>query len=309
MSALNRAVLTGGSGFIGTHLKNALQRQGYEVFQLTRPGSMNAGLEEKDLHQIEVDLSEQKNLEAVLRELQPDILVHLASRAEPGRDLALLPRFYQDTVETAIHVALSVPLSTRLAVFIGSCEEYGNGPVPFRENQKLEAFSPYGWSKISAHYGVEMVARQRGLAWTWLRPFLTFGPKQKKQALIPYLIDRLLEGCEVALTAGEQTRDFVYIEDLCSMILRVLEQPDKSIGKTFNLCSGVPRRVCDVAKIIHAQVGRGKLKLGAIPYREREAMNFYGSPGLFNETFGLHQPVPFEEAISKTIAAYRGANE
>ena len=284
--SLGRVLMTGTTGFIGSHLSKRLIKEGFEVHCLQRS---------------EADLNDPTQVSKVFESVQPQFLVHLASKAEPSRNLSEFPDYYENSVRPAMNLALCAPVDLKLAVFVGSCEEYGDGSVPFQESQRPEAFSPYGWAKVSTLYGVELIARQRKLSWTWLRPFLTFGPGQKSKALIPSLIHSLSAGQSVPLTGGEQTRDFLFIDDLCGMFVQILLQPEKASGKIFNLCSGIPRKIRDVASLVQKFVGKGSLEFGVIPYREREAMNFYGSNSRFKESFGAVSLTDFERALALTV--------
>jgi nucleoside-diphosphate-sugar epimerase len=197
----------------------------------------------------------------------------------------------------------------RLAIFLGSCEEYGNTEPPFREEGPLKVFSPYGWAKISAFHAVSLLAHQRGFPMAWVRPFLTFGPGQRGELFVPSLIEACVTGSSIALTPGEQTRDFVYVEDVVSMLITLVTNPDRAGGTVLNLASGVPRTVRDVGETIHRLVGRGRLNWGGLPYRFDEAMNFYASMERWQSLFGPPPHTAFDDAIQATIDAALAAPE
>ena len=122
--------------------------------------------------------------------------------------------------------------------------------------------------------------------------------------MVPVVIRKCLAAEDVPLTAGAPTRDFVHVADVCAMIGSVISAPDRAAGRVINLCSGIPRTIRDVATTIQGVVGRGRLLFGAVPYRENEAMDFYGSPDTFTELFGPPPCTPFEVAIRETVAWY-----
>lgn len=297
-----RILITGASGFIGSHLSRYLRERGFELHALTKSGDrpLPAGVQ-----QHVVELTNAPRLREVLREVAADYVIHLAGRSVPGRDFSEFNRQYENTVLPTLNLALELPASTKLTLFCGSCEEYGNGPTPFREENCPVAFSPYGWGKISSFYGATMIARQRGLNWCWLRPFLTFGPGQESDLLVPSLIRACLQDSELALSPGEQSRDFIYVEDLCRMFEAILANPSAARGEVINLCSGEPRTVRSVAELIQGIAGGGKLKFGAQPYRTEEAMKFFGSNEKYRRLFGSAAFTDFESAIRRTLEYQR----
>lgn len=291
----DRVWVTGASGFIGKHLAEYLRECEYEVHVTSRA---------------ECDLSSAEDVRKAYAKIRPQVLVHLAASARPGRDWSGVEEQFQNTVLPAVNLAREAPLDVlKFGMFFGSCEEYGNGTPPFLESQVPVCFSPYGWGKIAAHNAVHAITSQRGLRMAWIRPFLTFGPGQTSEQFVPAVIRQCLQGKSVALTPGHQTRDFIYVKDLCAMIERILECPDPAVGKTFNLASGVPRQLKEVGTLIQQIVGKGELRFGALPYRESEAMSFYASTTLYESLYGKPVLTPLEVALKETIEAERAAQK
>jgi GDP-4-dehydro-6-deoxy-D-mannose reductase len=291
-----KILITGINGFIGKHLASYLSSNGYEVYGISRSGSENSTFPTEVM-----PMSDVLKLSNFLQETNPDFIIHLAARAKPGRDLSEFEYQYEDTVRSTLNLARAIPLSVKLSLFVGSCEEYGNTPPPFKEETPVQCTSPYGWGKISAFYGVHMIARNRGFKMTWLRPFLTFGPGQESGPLVPTVINKALAGEQIFLTPAEQTRDLIYIKDLCNMFNVILQRPKLAEGQIFNLCSGEPRTVKDIVNTVLNEIGSGKAEFGAINYRSDEAMQFFGDPTKFNKVFGKLPLTDFSKAIQETI--------
>jgi UDP-glucose 4-epimerase len=296
----SRVLLTGATGYLGTRLQSFLSDAGYTTLSLSRRPT---GLPRE--REVICDLTDVEALRAAFLRLKPDFLIHLAARARPDREYGELPLHFEETVLPSVNLALAAPLDLRLAIFVGSCEEYGNAVPPFDETQAAYCMSPYGWAKSSAFLATRMVARSRGLPWTWLRPFLVFGPGQRSKALIPSVIRACLDGAELQLTSGAQTRDFLYARDFQRMIDRILQEPEPAIGTALNLCTGVPRTVRSVAELIRDQIGAGELRFGAVPHRLDEAMSFFGSTALWDRLYGPMKHTAFPDAIADTIRSYR----
>jgi nucleoside-diphosphate-sugar epimerase len=281
-----KLLVAGASGLIGSGLCRRAEATGWSVIRRSVRGAVR----------LEAD-----PLEGDFAEVAPDVVVVCAACPSPRHGPAAWAAQIEGTIAPAVRVARAIPPSVRLAVFLGSCEEYGNTPPPFREDGPLKAFSPYGWAKISAFHAVSLLARQRGFPLTWARPFLTFGPGQRGELLIPSLIDACLAGRSIDLTPGGQTRDFIYVEDVVSMLMTIITNPDIAAGAVLNLASGTPRTVRDVGEKIRSLVGRGQLNWGALPYRFDEAMGFYASMERWHSLFGSPPTTPFEDAIRTTV--------
>lgn len=297
----NKVAITGATGYIGRRLSLFLSEQGYAVHRILRPRPGMTSVQTPATDHF-CSLSDPAALSTLFANIRPRIILHLASYAVPNRSLSDFGLQNDNTVMPTVNIALSAPVDTELVAFFGSCEEYGSGPVPFLEDQTPVCVSPYGWGKISAHMGASYVATQRGLRWTWLRPFLTYGPEQSGQNFVPWVLHNCLEKRASALTPGEQTRDFIYIEDLQHMILRVLQNPEPALGQSLNLCTGIPHSVRSMAESIRDAVGAGELQFGAIPYRDHEVMSFFGSTAKYRKLYGDFQHTPLKTALAQTVA-------
>lgn len=281
-----KILITGAGGFAGTHLSRWFRNAGHEVIGLTRATC---------------DLRDLPALTATLRQMDPQYIIHLASKTAPARGLADTAEQIEANILTTANLCLAAPSSVKLLALFGSIEEYGENEPPFSEGLPPSVISIYGWSKISARALADYICKQRSIPWTWIRPSLFFGVGLPETRFFGHVLGRCLRNETAMLTPCEQTRDFYYIEDLGGALECVLNHSAKAQGRTWNICSGLPRQLKEVAMLIQQTAGRGALDFGAIPYRPNEVMNFYADPSAFLLQFDPPELTPFVPALIKTV--------
>lgn len=302
-----RVLVTGGTGFIGRPLVAALARRGDEVVVVGRRSvEAAAPLLPAGARYEVADLADAARVGRLLGELRCDRVYHLAAAVDVRRDLGLINQQLEYTQMAAVHVArAALDHGVTRLVHVGTCEEYGNGPAPFRESQSPAPVSPYSAAKAAASAFVQMMASAFGLPAVIVRPFLTYGPGQGMNQMIPALIRAALEGRDFPMTAGEQTRELNYVDDIVDGLLRAGDTPGVE-GEIFNLGCGEPRRVRDVAQLVLELMGNPiRIELGRIPYRPGEALEFYCDNQKARARLGYRATVPLEEGLRRTIAWYR----
>lgn len=185
-------------------------------------------------------------------------------------------------------------------VFCGSSTEYGPGEL-LTENSPLEPTSEYGASKAAAWMLVQSFRRRYGLKAVCLRPFTVFGPMDSPHRLIPYVIQKSLDGQNIDLTGGEQIRDFVFVEDVVDAFVSAAEAPDVT-GGTFNVCTGTATPVKEaVSTIIQLTKSTSDPLFGSLPYRDAEEFVSYGDPTIAKERLGWCAETSLGEGLREAI--------
>jgi nucleoside-diphosphate-sugar epimerase len=152
---------------------------------------------------------------------------------------------------------------------------------------------------------LETMARVDGLKATVLRPSVAYGPGQAPDMLVSALVAALVAGQEMPMTAGEQTRDFVYVDDVVDALVRAAGT-DAAVGRIINVGSGVPVRIRDVAQLAEDLTGaQGLVKLGALPYRPGEQMDYSLDVSLARELLGWTPSTSMKDGLRRTIDAAR----
>ncbi len=302
-----RVLVTGGTGFMGRHLVRALHTRGDEVVVVGRrahPGQVPGLLAEITYRT--GDVADAGFVDELVRDARPERVFHLASAVDVSRDLDAIDSQVRVTQMSAVHVARAcLAHGVGRLVHVGTCEEYGNGPAPFHETQDPAPVSPYSAAKVAATAFVRMLCSSFGLRAVVVRPFLTYGPEQESNLLIPALIRSALAGRDFPMTGGEQTREFNYVDDIVDGFLRAAEVPDIE-GLTINLGCAEPRRIRDVAQLVLDLMGNPvRAEIGKLPYRPGETWEFYCDNTRARELLGWSPSVGLEDGLERTIAWHR----
>jgi NAD dependent epimerase/dehydratase len=251
-----KVLVTGADGFIGSHLTEALLKEGYKVRALSQYNSFNywGWLE---------DINPSSNLEIVCGDVRDpnfcreiskdiDIIFHLAALiAIPYSYIA--PESYIETnVKGTLNICQAAKAHGVKKILVTSTSEvYGTAKyVPIDEKHPLQPQSPYSASKIGADAIAISFYNAFKLPLTIVRPFNTYGPRQSARAVIPTIITQIASGVkEVKLGDTSPTRDFNYVEDICRGFI-LLSQCDKAIGETVNIGSNYEISIKETVELI-----------------------------------------------------------
>lgn len=273
-----RAIVTGGCGFIGSHLVKHLLDYGAEVRVLTGEGQcprLESSLPLSGI--IYIDFSDKEKVTETIKSFRPHFIFSTAAKINRGADFSLfepLAKAHVQELYNIVEGARSCPELVRM-VHIGTIDEYGKIPAPFREDARENPQSPYAFTKLLGTRLVEWAGRSFGLPVVVVRPSLIYGPAQKRGMFITEVIYSCLAKKDFPMSLGEQTRDFLYVDDLIEGILKAAMMPGIE-GEIINLGSGKATKIKDVAVLINQMMGNKiEIKFGAIPYRVHEHMEHW----------------------------------
>ena len=301
-----RVLVTGAAGFMGSHLVKRLVGIGCRVIVMIRPPS-NLWRIEDVLDQVEIVQSDLRHLRTdELESHLPDVQViyHLAA--------AGVDQSYQD-IESIIQTnVLGTLRLLQLAhirkverfVYCGSCFEYGPGAL-LAEDLLPMPTSEYGASKSAAWMLVNTFSRRYGLPVVSLRPFTVYGPFEAGHRLIPHTIIKALDGLNIDLTGGEQTRDFILVEDVVEAFLSAAVGPE-AVGGTFNVCTGLATSVKEVVYMIIELTESAVTPLfGARRCRDTEMWTLSGDPTKAKDSLGWSAQTSLRNGLHNTIQWFR----
>jgi nucleoside-diphosphate-sugar epimerase len=296
-----RTLVTGATGFIGGHLCRALAQRGERVEAWARPGSGDGGLGAVagvELHS--VDVCDRDAVAAAISARPPRRVLHLAGVRIIGNSAANLRRMFDTNVRGILHVLEALPASARV-VYVGSAEEYGRGPVPFSESQPADPQTAYAVTRLAATQSVLALARPGTCV---ARLSVVYGPRQRGEMFIPSLLAACAARRTFAMSLGEQTRDFLYVDDAVRGLIAL--SGAESAGGIVNVASGVEVTVRHVAEEAARLTGAGAdLRIGAIPSRAGEASRYVCSIERMRALTGWYPEIPLRDGLVRTLGWWR----
>jgi dTDP-glucose 4,6-dehydratase len=310
-----RVLVTGAGGFIGSHLVEALVKNGATVRAFVRynsrgdPGMLSL-LPPQTYAALDVVAGDIRDLPAMITAMKGmEIVLHLGA-------LIAIPYSYVHPVEVVqsnVIGTLNVLLAGREAnveriVHTSTSEVYGTAlRVPIDETHPLQGQSPYSASKIGADKLAESFFRSFNVPVVTLRPFNTYGPRQSARAVIPTIITQALTMDVIHLGNLDAKRDFTFVSDTVNGFLCAASTPGVE-GETFNLGVGEEITIGELVKEVQAQVGR-PVKVEVESQRLRpgksEVQRLISDNRRARAQLGWAPQVSLSEGLGQTIAWIR----
>jgi UDP-glucose 4-epimerase len=295
--AKKTVLVTGGSGFIGTHLCLRLASCGARTHAVSRELRQH---ESENLRWWQADFTDIAAVRQVFKTVQPDIVFHLASHVAGARDLGeVLPTFYSNLASTVNLLTAAAEVGCQRVVLANSSEE------PHTFDSATFARSPYAAAKWGSSIYGRMFYELFQLPVVMPRIFMTYGPNQKDvQKLVPFVVRNLLMGKAPKLGSGRRQADWIYIDDVVEGLLRsaIISGIE---GCAFDLGLGslisVRKVVEQIAEIMGTSV---KPKFGALPDRPFEQERPADTNFLFSK-LGYQPQTSLEQGLETTVAWYR----
>ncbi|MDD4910367.1 MAG: GDP-mannose 4,6-dehydratase [Candidatus Omnitrophica bacterium] len=306
-----RVLVTGGSGFIASHLCRRLVENGARLFILTKYNSIIDNIRIVNIWDkitmVEGDIRNPDSLRQI-KSIRPDLIYHFAAYNHVGDSFMNISEAIDVNSKGTVNVIDAYEDYERF-VYISSSEVYGfQKCVPFSEDMVPFPVSPYSVGKYSGELYVRMKSRVYKKPVVILRPFNAFGPFQSPRAVIAEIIIKCLKGEDVITTEGIQTREFNYIENLVDAFIMAGIKKE-AIGETINIGTGqeMPIRLL-VRKIHKLTSSRSRLCIGKISYRPTEIWRMAASNKKAKMILGWEPRISFEDGLIKTIEWYQKFN-
>jgi NAD dependent epimerase/dehydratase len=266
-----KILVTGSSGFIGSHLVEYLVKKKYKVIAFDRYNSNNnyGWLENSDYKKkIQFILGDIRDYDSVNKAMKGcQSVMHLAALIGIPYSYISPTAYIKTNVEGTLNVLESAKnLKLKQVIITSTSEVYGTATKKkLSENDELKAQSPYAASKIAADQLALSYYRSFGLPVKIIRPFNTFGPRQSARAVIPTITTQALLNNKIKIGNLNATRDFLYVEDLCSAYEKILKS-NKLLGEVVNV--GVDSEI-SIKKLIFKISKILKIKLTPVVEKKR----------------------------------------
>ncbi|GGL59191.1 NAD-dependent epimerase/dehydratase family protein [Planomonospora parontospora] len=296
MSA-TRVLVTGGTGFIGSHLLRRLSLIEAEVHAVSRHTQDPKYGETWHV----ADLRDADATAKLFASARPEVVFHLASEVDGARNTGVVvPTLHSNLASTVNILTAAADRPDVKVVLAGSSEE------PRPANGHAPAPSPYAMAKWAATEYGQLFHRLWDMPVTVLRPTMVYGPGQRDtRKVIPYVTLCLLRGQEPQLGSGSKPADWVYVEDVAEAFV-VAGRSDKAAGRILDIGTGTGRPVKDAVELLF-QIAGGSLRprFGAIPDRPLDIAQIADTAPTA-EVLGWRPAVGLEEGLRRTVAWYAG---
>ncbi|MCA1393362.1 NAD(P)-dependent oxidoreductase [Bradyrhizobium sp. IC3123] len=298
-------LVTGASGFIGAHLVARLLSEGRRVTVLARSSSALPPEWDDRISVIACDDFTERGLRRLLH-APFDTVFHLAAYGvRPNhRDIDEMIRINVELPATLVR--LCTEWRARM-IMAGTFSEYRSPSTqePLTEDSPLEQGKLYGSSKAAGGLMASAIAKSNGTDFRLLRLFKVYGAGEAPHRLLPALVSGLTKRERVAISAGTQILDFVYIDDVIEAMLRADSHcRDKGGIATWNVSTGRAHSVRDFAERVAAAMGADAslLGFGAINMRRDDEPWLVGSPDLLRSELGWQPSVGLDEGVRAAVA-------
>lgn len=302
---MTKVLLTGATGFIGSHIAKTLLKKGCRLLALKRSSSSFSLLEDV-LQQIEWLDMDMPGWENTAIAFSPDIIIHSAWMGVTSEERSNYS-FQQKNIEfIASLLAIALHSGTKKFIGLGSQAEYGNIDVVATEETEAHPTTAYGKVKIEALDTIRNICEKNNINWYWLRIFSVFGVDQSSQWLIPSLVRDLLFSAkrEKDFTKGEQIYSYLDVADLAEAVSRVTLFD--GLQGIYNVTSKVHKSIASLILEIRDAIDKDyQLNFSALPYRVNQPMLVAGSPEKFIRIYGEFETTTMISRLQDIISFQR----
>jgi UDP-glucose 4-epimerase len=299
----SHSIVTGGAGFIGSHLVDALLAAGEEVTVIDDLSSGKASKVPAGARLCELDIVDRPALDRVFEEVQPKTVYHLAAQAsvtasvaDPGRDCAVNVLGTLNVVDAATTLGASLSFTSTGGALYGD-----DAPLPTSEGRIPAPLAPYGASKWAAEAYVKTWSQSSGVPHAICRLGNVYGPRQSphgEAGVVAIFSEHLHSGKTPKMFGhGKPTRDYVYVGDVVSALMAA-----NGTAGTFNIATGVETDVLTLWNVLKAVAG-SDIEPQLADLRPGELKRSCLDTGLAERELGWHAAVQVEDGLERTYAA------
>ena len=302
---MTKALVTGGVGFIGSHLVDRLLEQGYEVIGIDcftdyypreiKEKNISKALENKRFKLIEGEILNMDQFPEV------DYVFHLAAqagvRASWGKSFEIYTRNNIEATQKLLEFYKDSNI--KKFVYASSSSVYGDAELPMKENSLLKPVSPYGVTKLAGENLCYLYWKNYSVPTVSLRYFTVYGPRQRPDMAIHKFVNSILKGEKIIVYGnGTQTRDFTYVDD--AIDANILAAKSSVVGEVFNIGGGSRISVNDLIKLM-ADVLEKKAKIKNIEKQKGDVGDTLADVSKAKKELRWKPKVKIEEGLKKFV--------
>lgn len=296
-------LITGITGFLGSHIAENLVSNGVQVIGLKRIDSDVWRCKEFEDKITWVNIDNEGFFKDELKRYSFDTIVHGAwigvesySRDNWDEQSKNIP-FLISLLDVAKTVGV------KKIIFLGSQAEYGNIDGKISEDHKTTALNAYGSIKLACLEIVKTFCETNDINWIWLRLFSLFGEKENKNWLIPSLVESMLTTQQMDFTSGEQKYAYLYVKDYAVIMKKIIMKPIES--GVYNISSNETRTIKSLIEDIRHHINpEFILNFGALQYRKNQSMHMEGDILRLRSQIGEVEITDFKKALQNSLNYY-----
>lgn len=300
---MRKVLLTGITGFLGSHIAEILTKNNIEVIGLKRSTSNLSRCISfaDDIKWIDLDNGGDWKAQVIAQ--SPTEIIHCAwigVEANDRNQWSLQAKNIQLLIDL---LEITQGLDLKKFIFLGSQAEYGNISHKVSEDDGVEPMNAYASIKLSCLQILKTYAELHHINWVWLRVFSVFGERESENWLIPSVINTIKTGTEMDFTGGEQQYAYLYAGDFAKILLSIVEHKIKS--GVYNVSANHTLTLKSLISQIRDAINPSfQLNFGAIPYRQNQSMHIQGDITKLTNEIGMIDFTDFNVALSKTLNYY-----
>ena len=305
---MKKVLITGATGFVGANITRRMIDEGFEVHILTRESSNMWRLEGilDKINDHKVDLTEALKLKNIIENICPEYIIHLAiygGRPNQKDENIILE---SNLIETMNLINACNNIDYKCFINTGNSSEYGKKKEKMKETDECKPINMYGVTKASSTMYCNYKALIDNKNIGTLRLFSPFGDFEDRGRLIPDLILGSLIDKKVKLANPNAVRDYIYIEDVCDIYLKILEEPQNFKGEIFNIGYGKQHSVKYMAETVKNIISTGvALEYNTINGREADTDIWVSSIEKIEERYNWKPKYNMEEGLKKSLKWFK----
>ena len=298
-------LIIGGTGFLGHHLTKKLSESDLSCTVLSRV-EPKAFKKVVGVNYIQADLASQQAVNAAIKGPSYNYVINLGGYVDHSPFMSGGMKVVETHFFGLCHVLNAINTSKiKCFLNVGSSNEYGMAKSPIGEEIDLSPHTPYAFSKVASSQLLEMLAKTESFPSVNVRLFLTYGPGQRTNRLVPQLVTSCLKKEPIVISSPNLIRDFCYITDVIQGIHACLIS-ENCYGHSINIASGIPVSIKRLAEMVIEICGSGSLNIDMDLARPNENKELFASIAKARNLVGWAPEVCLKAGLEQVIQSMKG---